>query len=236
MELKFLGRGSAFNTKEGNTSAYYKKNDMLLLIDCGESIFQKIVEKNLLEGVKDINILITHLHSDHVGSLSSLIMYCYYCKGIKPNVLLRDKKQIDIKGYLKSTGAEINKLWNKLSVVEFRNKYNIDIMSRESSHVKELYSVGYVIKNLNDNSSIYYTGDTNESDRKGIDYELVNCNKIYHDTCLADYEGNVHTSLRKLCELVPKEYRNKVWCMHLDCNELIEKAKIEGFNVVGINE
>ena len=33
MELKFLGRGSAFNVKEGNTSAYYKKDNMLLLID-----------------------------------------------------------------------------------------------------------------------------------------------------------------------------------------------------------
>ena len=41
MDLKFLGRGSGFNTKEGNTAAYCIKDDMLLLIDCGESVFQK---------------------------------------------------------------------------------------------------------------------------------------------------------------------------------------------------
>ena len=28
MELKFLGRGSAFNVKEGNTSAYYKSSPL----------------------------------------------------------------------------------------------------------------------------------------------------------------------------------------------------------------
>ena len=33
--LKFIGMGSAFNTGLGNTSAYIKKEDRMLLIDCG---------------------------------------------------------------------------------------------------------------------------------------------------------------------------------------------------------
>ena len=37
--LKFLGRGSGYNVKEGNTSAYIIKNKVL--IDCGEEIFRK---------------------------------------------------------------------------------------------------------------------------------------------------------------------------------------------------
>ena len=82
-QLKFLGRGSAFNIKDGNTAAYIKDNNTLLLIDCGETVFKEIQRRNLLEGVSDINILITHLHSDHVGSLSSLLMYCYYIKKLK---------------------------------------------------------------------------------------------------------------------------------------------------------
>ena len=71
MELKFLGRGAAFNPKEGNNSAYFIENNQLFLIDCGENIFERLVENGLLESVESINLMITHTHSDHVGSLGS---------------------------------------------------------------------------------------------------------------------------------------------------------------------
>ena len=32
----------------------------------------------VLDDVKDINVMITHTHSDHIGSLGSLVMYSYY--------------------------------------------------------------------------------------------------------------------------------------------------------------
>lgn len=231
MELKFLGRGSAFNIKEGNTSAYIKQNDMLLLIDCGESIFQRIIEKRLLEDVKEVNILITHFHSDHVGSLSSLIMYCYYCKGIKPNVFFSDEGKLS--NFLESTGAIQGELWNRLSLNWFWLTCYIDITVCDVKHVKEINSYGYYIRM--DDETIFYSGDTNEEESCwSFVEELNSIDRMYHDCCLADYKGNVHTSLRKLCELVPKEYRHKVYCMHLDCNELIDKAKTEGFNVVEV--
>lgn len=72
-KLKFLGRGSGYNTKEGNTAAYLKKEETLLLIDCGESVFKTIVDNNLIEGIEHIHVLITHMHSEHVGSLASFI-------------------------------------------------------------------------------------------------------------------------------------------------------------------
>ncbi len=52
MELKFLGRGAAFNPKEGNNSAYFIENNQLFLIDCGENIFERLVENGLLESVE----------------------------------------------------------------------------------------------------------------------------------------------------------------------------------------
>lgn len=73
--LKFIENGSCFNTDFGNNSTYYidKKNQSLLLIDCGESIFERIMKHKLLENIKDIDILITHMHTDHIGSLFSLL-------------------------------------------------------------------------------------------------------------------------------------------------------------------
>ena len=56
-KLEFLGRGSGYNVKEGNTSAYIRKNETLLLIDCGEDIFKTIVEKAETEGFKVVNII-----------------------------------------------------------------------------------------------------------------------------------------------------------------------------------
>ena len=91
MELKFLGRGSAFNVKEGNTSAFFYSNGELFLIDCGESVFERVVNNYLLDNIKAINILITHTHGDHVGSLGSLILYCYHNLDIKVNIILPSK-------------------------------------------------------------------------------------------------------------------------------------------------
>lgn len=88
MDLIFLGRGSAFNTCEGNTSAYFIDNNELFLIDCGESVFGELKERNILNDVSCVNILITHTHSDHVGSIGSLIMYCYYVLKIGVNIIV----------------------------------------------------------------------------------------------------------------------------------------------------
>lgn len=79
MKLSFLGRGSAFNPKEGNNSAYFISDNQLFLIDCGENIFGKILENKLLDNIETINLMITHTHSDHVGSLGSLVNYAFLC-------------------------------------------------------------------------------------------------------------------------------------------------------------
>ena len=54
--LKFIGTGSAFNQDLGNTSAYIKDGETLLLIDCGETVFQRIKEIKLLDDVKKVYI------------------------------------------------------------------------------------------------------------------------------------------------------------------------------------
>ena len=58
--LKFLGVGSCFNTDMGNTSAYYIEDNKLTLIDCGESAFESIVNRRLLDGIRKVDIYITH--------------------------------------------------------------------------------------------------------------------------------------------------------------------------------
>ena len=88
MEINFLGRGSAFNPKEGNNAGYFIQNNELFLIDVGEDVFAKLIEFNILENIKKINVMITHTHSDHIGSLGSLVAYSYYVLNEPVNIIL----------------------------------------------------------------------------------------------------------------------------------------------------
>ena len=83
-----------------------------------------------------------------------------------------------------------------------------------------------------EDKDIWYSGDCNKFAPYGDDIHKID--EIYQDTSYKDYEANVHLSLKKLCKAVPKQYRNKVYCMHIDNDNLIEEAIKEGFNVVTV--
>ena len=101
------------------------------------------------------------------------------------------------------------------------------------SHTDTIPAYGFILK-LN-GRVFYYSGDANGINNIILD-KLKNgqiC-RIYQDTCGLDYEGNGHLSLRKLCDIVPQEFRNKIYCMHLDKNITVKEIKHNGFNVVDI--
>ena len=79
--LKFLGNDSGFGEK--NNSAYIEYNNDFYLIDCGFTVFEQIKNKFEFKKYENINIIITHLHNDHAGSLSQVILYLYFIYNIK---------------------------------------------------------------------------------------------------------------------------------------------------------
>lgn len=83
MKINFLGIGSAWNIEYDNTSAYIKKENKMILIDCGETIARKIIENNVLDGIDELYILISHTHLDHVGSLGTLLFFLNITKRFK---------------------------------------------------------------------------------------------------------------------------------------------------------
>ena len=52
--LNFIGVGSAFNTELGNNSAFIKKQNSLILVDCGGTVFHKLQELNILDGLENL--------------------------------------------------------------------------------------------------------------------------------------------------------------------------------------
>jgi hypothetical protein len=82
IDLKFIGTGGAFNYRQGNSSAIAEVRGKKLLIDCGHTVFPELMRRELITGLD--GVLITHLHDDHVGSLSTLLFYRYYVLRPKP--------------------------------------------------------------------------------------------------------------------------------------------------------
>ena len=74
--LKFLGSDSGFGKK--NNSAYIERENKITIIDCGFTVFQELQKKFNFNKYEEINVIITHLHNDHAGTLSQLILYLYF--------------------------------------------------------------------------------------------------------------------------------------------------------------
>ena len=235
--LKFIGTGSAFNHKLGNTSAYYKENGNLLLIDCGETVFGRILELNLLEDVSNVYIAITHTHSDHIGSLGSLVLYLSIMKGIVPNIIVTtedsaEEQEKTLKNYLSLSGVseeEYEFTYGDMMEEVFAGLVVVNM--KQITHSSRLTS--YAVELIFKNKAFYYVGDNN--DAKYIKSLVKKLNKddiIYTDATNREYKNSVHISLNKLAEIISDEKRNQVYCMHFDSYATISDAKDYGFNVV----
>lgn len=238
MELKFLGRGAAFNPKEGNNSAYFIDNNQLFLIDCGESIFERLIENNIFDNIESINLMITHTHSDHIGSLGTLAMYSYYTLRKPLNIVLPEnaKHLSNIDKILSGFGCT-EAMYNYVDEKQFDNEENDfqNVRYVETSHCNELNCYGLLFKTQN--GIVYYSGDTNET--KIIKALLENkdqIDKLYIDTTTANFPGNVHLYIEFLKEIIPEDMKNRVYCMHLNNDACITQAKNFGFNVVEIEK
>ena len=234
--LKFIGIGSAFNTAEGNTSAYIRKNEKLFLIDCGSANFHFMKESGFLDGIEEIHVYITHTHSDHIGSLSDLILYFYYAKGeVKNRVTVYAVRDLGVDKYLLMNGvAKPCYNFKSLDKYDSFSVLGYTMIPMETCHVPELSSYGLLIENNNGDLSMY-TGDTNELNESVNQwFEDDVLDYLYVDTCSQDYDGNVHLSLLKLHNSIKKEHRDRVWCMHIDEKFDKELARSLGFNIAEV--
>ena len=184
--LIFLGKDSGF--LENNNSAYFEKNKELILIDCGFSIFEKVKKNFDLNKYDNINVILTHLHNDHAGSLSQLIMYLWFIFHKKVTIISKCK---NIKKYLKITGTPKD-------AYEIKEKTeNIKFIKTE--HVKEIDSYGFELKI--DNKKIIYTGDTKTL--KPFESFLKDADELYVDVSKF---GGVHLKIDEVIEFI-KNYR-----------------------------
>lgn len=240
--LKFLGSGGAFNIKRGNTSAYMEIEDELILFDVGEDVFPKLIKSKILEGKSRVNIFITHLHSDHVGSLGTLIAYLYF------KVYNQDMSNIciyfpseSISDYLGLQGIPkkwynlfVNK-WDELFIPGFKKQPEYAFY--ETTHTDALDYKGVsnsfsIELMLQDQFSIFYSGDTNCFHPKL--QNIHNYDYVYYEVTSAK-EANVHFYYENLLEATKdytEEEKSKIYLMHLDEDFDEARARKDGYQVV----
>ena len=233
MNLKFLGRGSAFNVYEGNTSAYFMLNYELFLIDCGETVFESLMKKYVLDDVDKINVMITHTHSDHVGSLGSLISYAYALLGIRVNIIIGPNVEYkdDLIKILDGFNCQ-----NKYSFVDIKRYLNQYSYIKKIEFLEEVHSSDmkcYGILFHTNNGIIYYTGDTSSTNNI---VKLINSNENIHSiyTDCSNIPNGKHLFIGDLVDSIPDNIKHKVYCMHINNNQCFEDAYNNGFKVVEV--
>ena len=255
--LKFLGRGSMFNVKEGNTSAYWKdiSGKTMILIDCGCTVFGKIDQLNLLRDVENLVILITHAHSDHIGSLSDLLFYCAFVKpSINVQILCHSVTTQLVKQYLDATGT-LNALKNyefqikqlthgSVSIISDEEKYcNIKFVIDKSHHVvsDDVYSFNAGILMEFQNTLIYYSGDTQRIPydqllKYKIDQLYVDCAVREHSPGSSDKYPHymLYDMYTDIKENMPYLEIKNIYAMHLDCDGVIDECERFGINIVEV--
>ncbi|MBQ8749007.1 MAG: ribonuclease Z [Clostridia bacterium] len=229
MELKFIGTGSAFSD-DVNNSAYLIKNGNMFLIDCGETVFATLKKSGLLDKVENLYVFITHTHSDHIGSLSSLIHYMYYIRQKQVSILVDENYEIkeDINTLLKING-------NSNEQFNFENFEKVGILLGlksisicEVKHSLNLKSYALRLEEIvnGKTESIVFTGDTCDEEfiLKSLQDEYLK--KIYVDVSVY---GGVHLQLDRALHIL-KNYKDKVVFMHIENGFVKNRLQSEGFS------
>lgn len=202
--LTFIGNDSGFGEK--NNSAYFERNNELFIIDCGATVFNEIKNRFDFKSYKNINIIITHLHNDHAGSLSQFILYMWFIYNKKVNVICNC---LHIKEYLEITGTP-------------PESYNIEksldnLKFIKTKHTDFLDAYGFIMDIAN--KKILYTGDTANLD-SFMPY-LNNINELYIDVSKF---GGAHIKIDNILDILKElKCKNiKIIPMHMDDKEYIK--------------
>jgi len=201
-KLRFLGIDTGFGLS--NTAAYIIRNNNLLLIDCGNTVFSKLfkmdTDSKFLNNKNKIEVIITHMHDDHVGSLSMLVLYCYHQLGKKITIYTKCEsltKRLQIAG---------------VPLEAFEIKESDEITFIKTDHAQELDCYGFTM--MVDNKRIVYTGDTRTLE-PFIKYINGNC-ELYVD--VSYYASKAHLYFKDIKNKL-LDFANRgidVFLMHID--------------------
>lgn len=211
--LNFIGTGSAFNTKLGNTSAYIEDvedNEALFLIDCGSTTFNTMPE--YLKNKKRCIIAITHTHADHIGSLATFILYRFYKLDLPTTILAHSYQEDEIKSILFSMGVN-----HDLYTIQNHEAVNISTLKNVTQvSTKHGGMTNYSLIMNHESYKEYYSGDVEEIPQDILNQFLKREIKYLYLDATTSTKNITHLNTSTIITSIPPHLREYVTIMHLD--------------------
>jgi len=254
MELKFFGIGSCFNTSLGNNSAFYhdKDRNSLLMIDCGESIYERAKKyiENSESKIESLTVFITHTHSDHVGSLPSLIFDMFYCHGIVADIVCGAKVYEALSQLLSICGvgetlysisiATSNEETIEETICAHSKPEELCMFAIETQHVQKDGIASYGVLAIIEQEVYFFSSDCTkvplfvERNMNNIDYLILDCSSKH-------YDGRVHMSTYDLLHFIKNglnRHESKIYVSHIDTTreEMIKHLDNFGLTKIKVAE
>lgn len=216
--LLFAGRGSAF--ADEHNSAFFIKNQELVLLDCPASAFQKYKTLDF-KHIRQIYILVTHTHGDHAGGVGAMIQYAWFVLNKLSVTVIAPSERVRKDLHVLLTRIEgCDKSWFTLITADHIQK-DWFIKAVPTEHVKPLDGkcFGYCLHL--DGRTILYTGDTSTL-QPFLPY-LEKGSILYTEASY--YQSDVHLYLPEILPdlLALTEKGIQVYLMHLDNEKEILK-------------
>lgn len=211
-----IGNGSGFNSDLGNTAYLLDDEENPVLIDCGSTVFAELKAQGRL--LDNLRVMITHLHTDHIGSLGTLVDYYYHVKKERMQIIVPEGIKEDLVTILTLTGVEhknyrietvneneYKELFKGFSVAAFRTKHVF---------VEGFKSYGFQIKYRN--KKIIYSGDWRIIPKWLVrEINSLMYDELYLDVSMKD-DNPVHLTIRQLGDLLIPEALGCVTVIHKD--------------------
>ncbi|AZV43543.1 hypothetical protein BAOM_2934 [Peribacillus asahii] len=241
IKIKPLGVNGAF-TKYYHNNYVFELGDRNLLVDAGTTLRYSLPEAEYKES--DItDIIITHLHSDHVGGLEEFAQRCKWIHNHKPNLWLRGSMKEEFeevvgKG-LFTDGLTLNDYFNVYTCgIGYLNSfkignYTVELIQTDNLHAQGMKSFGIKVHDEELHNNVIFTSDIakheNAQFRNLINPETV---ALFHDVSIIP--NAVHSYLEDVVEFYKDDIDlNKMYGMHYqDDADLDHLKQIYGINFV----
>jgi len=230
--LEWIGSGSGLNPVLGNTS-FLIGNDSKrnFLVDCGSTVPLELIKSKEIGDVTDI--VITHLHADHIGGLEGLGFMNYFALNRRgdnrPNLYLASKRMAyDLwnhalkAGMIHSEGeggeymkADLESYFNVHIGKRFSIPGLIDAELFETPHVPHLECYGIYI-----DSDIFYSGDTTQMPETDAQFIFQDCQF---------FDGGAHISYDRLNRKMSSEMKARTHLVHLGMGYESKNPVADGF-------
>lgn len=208
--IRFIGAGGAHDIHLGNSAAIISWTEKTFLIDCGFTVYPRLVQQGLVEKIDAV--LITHLHDDHIGSLSALLYHRHFISQLPPMPVLVGTPELFAKlyTYLHFLMGEVE----KFAQLMYPEAYIPTIESLPTSrlHVAHMPGSAYLFKS----SELYlaYTGDIGQPLPHLRDEGWVEAHQplvVFHDVAFRRTPTHCYYE-----ELYPFLERVQIWGYHCD--------------------